>query len=168
MSLDSKYNEYVNEVNIVTKKVTESLHPVFNFIKNDIFLQGKIKSQEIVISDDRKVLAVCDLSDDFNILEIKTYKIRDFDLTNGPLAKQLYYEGKGRKKYVLSIDFDGYRNNKCEFITDAVNIVIYEIVLEINNPKPIYVIRTLQEEEKEVLKMIQKIQTYLIMKLRKN
>lgn len=156
MSLDSKYNEYVNEVNIVTKKVTESLHPVFNFIKNDIFLQGKIKSQEIVISDDRKVLAVCDLSDDFNILEIKTYKIRDFDLTNGPLAKQLYYEGKGRKKYVLSIDFDGYRNNKCEFITDAVNIVIYEIVLEINNPKPIYVIRTLQEEEKEVLKMIQK------------
>ena len=63
-SLDHQYDEYVGEVNKVTKIVTDSLTPVFAFIKQEIFTTDKIMSQELSISTDGKVLALCDLSNE--------------------------------------------------------------------------------------------------------
>lgn len=41
-SLDHQYDEYVKEVNEVTKLVTDCLNPVVDFIKKEIFTTGKI------------------------------------------------------------------------------------------------------------------------------
>ncbi len=154
-SLDYQYDEYVKEVNEVTKLVTDCLSPVFYYIKNEIFTSGKIMSQELSVSLDGKVLALCDLSDEKNVLEIKTFKVSEEDgAISDDLARQLYYESKGRKTFVLSIDIDRHINSKRDFITDAINVKIYSISLEESEPKPVVGIITLCNDEIEVLKII--------------
>ena len=44
--------------------------------------EDKIMTQELSITDDRKVLALCDLSDSKNVVEIKTYDVLDDDIDN--------------------------------------------------------------------------------------
>lgn len=130
-SLDSKNDEFIAEVNAVTKLVTENLKTVFEYIKTEIFKDEKIKSQELCISDDRKVLALCDLSSDTKVMEIKTRPIRlDDNMNVGTfLARQLFYESKGRDVYLLSVDIQRHMNNKGEFITDSVGVIIYNVSL---------------------------------------
>ena len=101
-------------------------------------------SQELSISADGKVLALCDLSNEDNVLEIKTFSVSQEDgLINSNLARQLYYESRGRKTFVLSIDIDEHQNSRGDFITDAVNVRIYQITLEESEPKPIEWVRIL-------------------------
>ena len=154
-SLDHQFDEYVEEVNEVTKIIADCLTPVFDFIKKEIFTGDKIMSQELSISDDGKVLALCDLSDRENVLEIKTFNVYEKD---GPiatsLARQLYYQSKGRKTFVLSIDFDEHINIKGEYVTDAVNIRIYKITFEEFEPKPNYSEIILWDDEIKILKII--------------
>ena len=104
---------------------------VFEYIKTEIFKDEKIKSQELCISDDRKVLALCDLSSDTKVMEIKTRPIRlDDNMNVGTfLARQLFYESKGRDVYLLSVDIQRHMNNKGEFITDSVGVIIYNVSL---------------------------------------
>ena len=64
--------EVVNEVNAVTKKIIRSVRPLFDYMKEHIFINGDVLSQEMVVSGDNKVLALCDLSDSENVVEIKT------------------------------------------------------------------------------------------------
>ena len=130
-SLDSKNDEFIAEVNAVTKLVKENLKTVFEYIKTEIFKDEKIKSQELCISDDRKVLALCDLSSDTKVMEIKTRPIRlDDNMNVGTfLARQLFYESKGRDVYLLSVDIQRHMNNKGEFITDSVGVIIYNVSL---------------------------------------
>lgn len=111
--------------------VTENLKTVFEYIKTEIFKDEKIKSQELCISDDRKVLALCDLSSDTKVMEIKTRPIRlDDNMNVGTfLARQLFYESKGRDVYLLSVDIQRHMNNKGEFITDSVGVIIYNVSL---------------------------------------
>lgn len=155
-SLDHQYDEYVGEVNKVTKIVTDSLTPVFAFIKQEIFTTDKIMSQELSISTDGKVLALCDLSNEESVLEIKTLRVSEDDGTIiDSLAKQLYYESKGRKTYALSIYFDEHTNRKGECIVDAVNVRIYQIALEESEPKPIEGVYTLDSDKIKILEMIQ-------------
>ncbi len=100
-SFDHRYDEYVKEVNEVTKLVTDCLSPVFDFIKKEIFTGDKIMSQELSIADDGKALALCDLSDKDNVLEIKTFSVSEKDGSiRNSLARQLYYESKGRNTFV--------------------------------------------------------------------
>lgn len=132
-SLDRKYDEFIEEVNAVTKVVTEHLKVVFDYIKTEIFKDEKIKSQELCISDDRKVLALCDLSSDTKVMEIKTRPIRLDDNMNVStfLARQLFYESKGRDAYLLSVDIQRHMNSRGEFITDSVGVIIYNVSLSI-------------------------------------
>ena len=154
-SLDDEYDDYIEEVNKVTKIIIKSLTPVYDFIKTKIFTTDKILSQELSISRDGKVLALCDLSNDENVLEIKTFKVTKEDgEINNSLAKQLYYESKGRKTFVLSIDFDQCITEDRAYVTNAVNIRIYHIVLEELPPVPKEGIRVLRDYEIKILKMM--------------
>lgn len=110
-SLDSNYDRYVNDINDVTKIVIDNLDPVIDYIRNDIFDGKVIMSQELVISSDRKVLALCDLSNVKKVLEIKTFKLFDENnIINSNLLRQLYYESNGRLTYALSIDINSHIN----------------------------------------------------------
>ena len=154
-SMNPQYDKYIDRVNKVTKIITENITSVFDFIKKEIFSTGKIMSQELSISPDGKVLALCDLSDEYNVLEIKTFSISKADESiDNNLARQLYYESNGRNTYVLSIDIDEHKNNKCESITDAVNIRIYQVLLKKSEPKQIERVKILADYEIEILEMI--------------
>lgn len=125
-SLVESYDNYVDEVNKVTKLVTCSLNPLFEFIRQNIFINSKILSQELVVSEDGKVLALCDLSDEESVFEIKTFDICGIDgMLSDSLTRQLYYQSKGRKTYVLSIHFDMKKN-----IVIGLDVRIYKIFLE--------------------------------------
>lgn len=154
-SLDQQHDVYIEEVNKVTKVIINCLTPVFDFIKKQIFTTNRIMSQELSISSDGKVLALCDLSNEESVLEIKTFSVSGEDgLISDSLAKQLYYESRGRKTFALSINFDQHLNKKCELITDAVNVRIYQIGLEKSKPKPIKRVRILVDDEIEILNII--------------
>lgn len=155
MSLDEQYDDYIKEVNNVTKKITDCLMPVCDFIKNKIFKNSKIMSQELSISNDGKVLALCDLSNKECVLEIKTFNVSEKDVSiSSSLARQLYYESNGRKTFILSIDIDRHLNNKNEFITDSVDVKIYRVTLEESVPKPIERSIFLWNDDVEILEMI--------------
>lgn len=128
-SLDRKYDDFVNENNTVTKKMIECLKPVLNFIETHIFPTKKIKSHEIVVSSDQKVLAICDLSDEHSVLEIKTFAL--CNMLDKHLQNQLYYESKGRDKYVLSIDFQKHLGRNYKDVIDSIEVIIYKVNLEV-------------------------------------
>ena len=127
-SLSNSFNDYIEDVNVVTKMIVENLCPVFDFIRREIFTESSIIGQELVISDDGKVLALCDLSNEENILEIKTYRVfAGIESIDKPLIRQLYYESKGRKKFVLTLEFIEHHNKKGKSIIDNVKVVIYKV-----------------------------------------
>lgn len=159
-SLDSECEGYIKEVNKVSKIITDSLTPVYDFIKRNIFKSGKILSQELAISRDGKVLALCDLSNEECVLEIKTFEISsDNGQIRPSLARQLYYESKGRRTYVLSIDFEQFIKDDLEKVINAINIRIYNIELNETEPKPIEKVRALYDDEIAVLNLIQENST---------
>ncbi len=127
-SLDSMSDAYISEVNKVTQVITDNLSSVFDFIKNVIFKDEEIKSQELCISDDKKVFALCDLSSTTKVMEIKTSRFLFFNNEN--LARQLFYQSKGRDTYLLWIDIEQHFNDSlCKNIIDSVNIIIYKVLL---------------------------------------
>lgn len=111
--------------------VIEYIKPVVSYLRDNIFKEDKIMTQELSITDDRKVLALCDLSDSKNVLEIKTYNVLDdYNNLNEKVARQLYFQAKGRNTYVLSIKFDTHINKKTfETIVDDLNIYLYKAEL---------------------------------------
>lgn len=129
-SLDQEYDNFINEVNEVTSIIIEYIKPIFEFIKNNILKSEKLMNQELVLSNDNKVLALCDLSDEKSVLEIKTYDIFN---ENGEIKKdlvyQLFFESKGRKMYTLSIDIKSHIGSRGYRIIDSTNFRIYEISL---------------------------------------
>lgn len=129
---DSRYEEYIEEVNGITKIISDNLTDVVNFIKKEIFTGKEIMSQELVISDDKKILALCDLSDSKNVLEIKTYGVLTDDGYLSPkVARQLYYQSNKRNNFVLSIQFDTHYEVKTfEEVVDDVHVFIYSIDLK--------------------------------------
>lgn len=155
-SLDSEYDDYIEEVNKVSKIITDSLFPVFDFIKHEIFKSGgKILNQELTVSRDGKVLALCDLSNEDSVLEIKTYAVTpDNEQIDRSLVRQLYYESKGRKTFALSIDFKTHINDDWQKTIDAVNIRIYNVKLEETEPEPVEKVRVLYDDEIAVLNLI--------------
>ena len=153
---DSKDTEYVEQVNQVTKIIMENISPVIEFILNNIFVNEKIKSQELVISPDKKILALCDLSSPTSIMEIKTFNVMDLDgKQNENIFKQLYYQSNGRKIYILSFDFKKHFDMQTEqHIIDGVNISIYHITLEITTPDQKIHTSILEPLEIKILKCI--------------
>lgn len=134
MSVHPEDEEEVEEVNDVTSFIISELSSTVKFIKEEIFHSSPILSQELSISKDKKVFALCDLSNEESVLEIKTYDVRDFfdsNLLNDRVCQQLYYEANGRNAYVLSMIFQTKSSNKTheETVKDIV-VKIYQVRFE--------------------------------------
>ena len=113
-------------------------------------------TQELSISDDRKVLALCDLSDSNNVVEIKTFDVLE-DETNlsKKVARQLFFQAKWRNTYVLSVKFDTHLNETTfERVVDDLNIYLYKVELSEYNPSTIVKEWTLIDEQITILKAI--------------
>lgn len=124
-ALNSKYDAYVAKINKVTALIIESMKDVFDYVKNVIFHGEEIMSQELCISDDGKVLALCDLSSPSSIMEIKTCRmLMDCcgDIQES-FARQLFYESRGRDVYLLSCNI-GWR---------SAEVTIYNVSLNTEN-----------------------------------
>jgi len=117
-TIDEKDKEKEEEINKVIKELKLRLTPLIEYIKKSIFKNEKILSQELVISDDKKVLAKCDLSNKNSVLEIKTYSYLNLDR----LKYQLYYESNGRNCYLLHMNWANNRKS-IEFIISKVSFI---------------------------------------------
>ena len=88
------------ELNENIERFRSRLSPLVQYIKNDLFEGSDILSQELVVDKKHNVLAMCDLSSDDTILEIKTNsKPSEY------YKEQLFYESRGRKCYHLQMEW---------------------------------------------------------------
>lgn len=88
-------------LNATIEELRGQITPLVKFIREEIFHGQTITSQELVIDDERGILALCDLSTPDAILEIKTSSCNP-----EWHAEQLYYEAHGRKTYLLGMNWD--------------------------------------------------------------
>ena len=153
--------EYIEAINTVTKIIIEHIKPVADYLKENIFKEDKIMTQELVISDDRKVLALCDLSDSKNVVEIKTFDVlEDGNHISKKVARQLFFQANGRNAYVLSVKFDTHFNDKAlEAIVDDLNIYLYKVELSEYNPSAMAREWILTDEQIIILRAIKEKQT---------
>ena len=131
----------------------------FSTVRKHIFKDDKIMTQELSITDDRKVLALCDLSDSQNVVEIKTKDVLDEEnnITQS-LARQLFYQAKGRNTYALSIKFDVYpvriNDDLTIEVVDSLIFYLYKVELSVIDPATIVKTKTLNVNEISMLKEI--------------
>ena len=132
---DERFEAEIEIINSATKVVMEGLAGTVRFINENIICGEKPMSQEMVIAEEGKLLALCDISTNSAVLEIKTYDVLSPMTSNGKkhfkpeIAYQLYYQSKGRQCYVLSIKFGTAREAKeAGFYQkiDSLNIEIYK------------------------------------------
>lgn len=152
---------YINEINKTTQILMNNFSSLFNYIKNNIFKNEVIKGQELVVSHDRKILAICDLSSESSILEIKSYGIikDNNNLIGNRLALQLFFESNNRNIYLLSIDFKKHFNKKFEQIIDDIEVNIYKVDLKKVNDDNSIKIYKLNKNDVDVLKCIKSNRT---------
>ena len=113
----SQDKEFERELNEVIDLFEVEIKPLIKYIRDSIFHGKTIKSQELVIQAEKRVLALCDLSSEDSVLEIKT--------TFGVLpdkyyADQFYYEANGRKCYVLRMDWFGLPKEITFYISEII------------------------------------------------
>ena len=89
------------ELNTFLQSVKKQIKPLITYIQEEIFCGRQIISQELVTHNDYRVMALCDLSTKDAVLEIKTnnYDPKEY-------KEQLFYQAKGRKCYLLQVDWD--------------------------------------------------------------
>lgn len=117
---DKELEERINRTNEFLKP---RLKPVVDFINNEIFKDGHIRSQELNVDNEMKILAKCDFSNDDSILEVKTGKAEP-----GLYAEQIYYEAHGRNAYLLCFVWDiGSLSDAVSRADEAVEIIIYKM-----------------------------------------
>ena len=98
---NQKDEKFINEVNKVINILKKEIQPLIEYISSKLFNNKKIFSQELVIHKEKNILALCDLSNDNTVLEIKT----NYNLNIDQFKEQLYYESNGRTCYILQIDW---------------------------------------------------------------
>ena len=108
---NKKDEKEVEQINRVTNIIKEQIEPLIDYIKINIFNNKKIMSQELVINYEDNVLAMCDLSTDDKILEIKTSNV-DVD----KIRYQLFYESKGREIFLLKTNWIFSSKNRLKFV----------------------------------------------------
>lgn len=118
-ALNKEDEEKVNEVNKVTEIIKEKIKPLIKYIREDVFNNEQIMSQELVVNKRDNVLAKCDLSTKDKILEIKAFT-PDID----KIKYQLYYESNGREIYILQTEWN--RNLKKGLIFTLYKVDILE------------------------------------------
>ena len=135
-SVNEKNAKIIDEVNSVNKTIMKEITPVIDFINNSIFKNDYVMSQELVFGENNKILALCDLSSENAVLEIKTfncfiYKARYGACISPKVSMQLYYESNGRKPYVLQRVFDKHFDfNIGQNVLDGLRIDIYEVKIQ--------------------------------------
>jgi DNA polymerase III epsilon subunit-like protein/Zn finger protein HypA/HybF involved in hydrogenase expression len=96
---DKKMEE---DINTAVKELKNAFVPMVEFIREKIFDGSMISSQELVIHPDYRILALCDLSNEDAVLEIKA----NSTFLSQKYVDQLYYESKGRRCYILITNWD--------------------------------------------------------------
>ena len=124
-AVENKDKELAEELNKFILLLKAEIVPLVDYIKKTIFKNKHILSQELVVHQDKNVLALCDLSSDAAVLEIKTYGVVDFD----KMGDQLFYESNGRDCYIMQIEWS-IKKKKMTF-------VISKIKFEIDNSLPL-------------------------------
>lgn len=99
------------ELNAVILELKRKLQPLIDYIKNDIFKGKRILSQELSIDSERAIMALCDLSNEDSILEIKS-GCSDAEI----YKEQLYYEARGRQCFIMGMDWN-YNVRSTELIS---------------------------------------------------
>ena len=112
-AVDEKDEEFVNKVNDVALAIKDELKTTFSFIKNNVFTNEEIISQELVLSENNKVLALCDLSSKSAVMEIKTILPASDNIgyLDPKITYQLYYQAKQRAAYYLHLFIGGGYEN---------------------------------------------------------
>jgi hypothetical protein len=107
------------ELNQFVSMLKQEISPLVSYISQKIFNGEKIYSQELVVHQKENVLALCDLSSQSAVLEIKT--VENLDINK--FKEQLYYEANGRSCYVLQMDWIQLPK-KIGFIVSKVDLVV--------------------------------------------
>lgn len=102
------------ELNSMLVEMKRQLAPLVDFIRSEIFHGEDILAQELVVNEEMGIMALCDLSSDEAVLEIKTSS-RDPE----QYAEQLFYESRGRKVYLLTMEWGA---GSVDFIISSVNV----------------------------------------------
>ena len=117
-AMNKQDEERIKEINKVTELIKTSIKPLIKYIKQDIFDNEEIMSQELIVNKKDNVLAKCDLSTKNTVLEIKTY-IPDME----KIKYQLYYQACGRDIYILQTEW----NNK---LKKGLIFTVYKVMFE--------------------------------------
>ncbi len=104
------------ELNATLNAMRGQISPLVEFIRNDIFDGREIVSQELTVNEEMRIMALCDLSTDDAVLEIKTSSRHPEQY-----AEQLYYESRGRKTYLVTMDWK-YGTGEVDFIISEVAV----------------------------------------------
>lgn len=118
-AVENKDKELADELNKFILLLRAEIVPLVDYIKKSIFKNKHILSQELVVHRDKNVLALCDLSSETAVLEIKTYGVVDFD----KLGDQLFYESNGRDCYIMQIEWS-VKKKKMTFIISKIKFEI--------------------------------------------
>lgn len=132
-SINSEYQEFIEKVNDVSKSIMKFIEPLADYIKINIFKNKEILSQELSITNDRKILTLCDLSDDNNVIEIKTSSVLDDEgFLFSHIARQIYFQANGRQAYLLNIKFKTHRfKGGIKQILDGLEVLLFKVELSI-------------------------------------
>ena len=120
----------VKSINTTIQALKNRFKPLINYIGNTVFKGQTILSQELVIQPDKKILALCDLSNDNAILEIKASTSQNVQ----NYAEQLYYEANGRKCYILLTDWSRFPG----VVSYNIHEVSFDVTTSINSQKSRY------------------------------
>lgn len=99
-ALHKENKQKEKRINSTAKNLKERIRPLVDFIKYEIFKNERILSQELVVDYENNILALCDLSTDKTILEIKTNNVDAL-----AYKEQFFYEAKGRAIYHLKMEW---------------------------------------------------------------
>lgn len=104
------------ELNAALVAMRRQIAPLVEFIRDGIFGGKEIVAQELTVNEDLRIMALCDLSTDDAVLEIKTSSRHPEQY-----AEQLYYEAKGRRTYLLTMNWK-YGLGEVDFIVSEVTV----------------------------------------------
>lgn len=101
IATNEKDASLVKVINSAYAKLQEDAADMVSYIKKEIFKSEQILSQELVVNEKDNVLALCDLSNQNAVVEIKTghkIDVNDFKY-------QLFYQSRERPCYMLTINW---------------------------------------------------------------
>ncbi len=126
LAWDGTYVEEFNAANESIDAVRENLEPLVRFIKKNIFKSSEILYQELRVDKQANVLAICDLSNKYASLEIKSTK-------HGleKYADQFYYQSKGRECFVLHVE----RSTDEDSRSTSISFRISQLTFSVGNQK---------------------------------